>query len=57
VTKPGDVIELPTLKPVSAAKFVRELGAGGHAARPSLKTQQRLAELLDYVKRHAKVVA
>jgi quercetin dioxygenase-like cupin family protein/uncharacterized protein YndB with AHSA1/START domain len=34
-------------KPVSAAKFVRELGAGGHAARPSLKTQQRLAALLD----------
>jgi quercetin dioxygenase-like cupin family protein/uncharacterized protein YndB with AHSA1/START domain len=30
-------------KPVSAARFVVDLGAGGHAARPSLKTQQRLA--------------
>ena len=31
----------------SGAKFVRELGEAGHAARPSLKTQQRLAALLD----------
>ena len=29
-------------KPRSGAKFVRELGEAGHAARPSLKTQQRL---------------
>jgi quercetin dioxygenase-like cupin family protein len=34
-------------KPVSGAKFVRELGEAGHAAWPSLKTQQRLARLLD----------
>ena len=34
-------------KPRSAARFVRELGASGHAARPSLKIQQRLAALLD----------
>jgi quercetin dioxygenase-like cupin family protein/uncharacterized protein YndB with AHSA1/START domain len=34
-------------KPVSAARFVRELGDGGHAARPSLKTQKRIAALLD----------
>jgi len=34
-------------KPRSGAKFVRELGEAGHAARPSLKTQQRLAALLD----------
>jgi quercetin dioxygenase-like cupin family protein/uncharacterized protein YndB with AHSA1/START domain len=31
----------------SAARFVRELGEAGHAAKPSLKTQQRLAKLLD----------
>jgi quercetin dioxygenase-like cupin family protein/uncharacterized protein YndB with AHSA1/START domain len=30
-------------KPVAGARFVREYGASGHAARPSLKTQQRLA--------------
>jgi quercetin dioxygenase-like cupin family protein/uncharacterized protein YndB with AHSA1/START domain len=34
-------------KPASAAKFVRELGADGHAAHPSLKTQQRIAALFD----------
>jgi quercetin dioxygenase-like cupin family protein/uncharacterized protein YndB with AHSA1/START domain len=34
-------------KPRSAAAFVRELGEAGHAATPSLKTQQRLARLLD----------
>jgi mannose-6-phosphate isomerase-like protein (cupin superfamily)/uncharacterized protein YndB with AHSA1/START domain len=34
-------------KPASGARFVRDLGAAGHAARPSLKTQQRLAALLD----------
>ncbi|MDA0164918.1 SRPBCC family protein [Solirubrobacter ginsenosidimutans] len=34
-------------KPLSGAKFVRELGEAGHAARPSLKTQQRIAALLD----------
>ena len=30
-------------KPVSGARFVVDLGASGHAARPSLKTQQRIA--------------
>jgi uncharacterized protein YndB with AHSA1/START domain len=57
--KPGDVIDVPELgvrvefratgfpKPVSGAKFVRELGEGGHAAHPSLKTQKRIAALLD----------
>jgi quercetin dioxygenase-like cupin family protein len=34
-------------KPRSAAKFVREHGEAGHAAKPSLKTQRRLAALLD----------
>jgi mannose-6-phosphate isomerase-like protein (cupin superfamily) len=34
-------------KPRSGAKFVRELGEAGHAARPSLRTQQRIAALLD----------
>jgi quercetin dioxygenase-like cupin family protein/uncharacterized protein YndB with AHSA1/START domain len=33
--------------PRSGAKFVRELGEAGHAARPSLKTQRRIAALLD----------
>jgi quercetin dioxygenase-like cupin family protein/uncharacterized protein YndB with AHSA1/START domain len=33
-------------KPASAAKFVADLGAAGHAARPSLKTQQRLARAI-----------
>jgi quercetin dioxygenase-like cupin family protein/uncharacterized protein YndB with AHSA1/START domain len=30
-------------KPVAGAKFIRDYGASGHAARPSLKTQQRIA--------------
>jgi quercetin dioxygenase-like cupin family protein len=34
-------------KPASAAAFVRDLGESGHAARPSLRTQRRLAALLD----------
>jgi quercetin dioxygenase-like cupin family protein/uncharacterized protein YndB with AHSA1/START domain len=34
-------------KPHSAARFVRDLGEAGHAATPSLRTQQRLAKLLD----------
>ena len=38
-------------RPVSAARFVAELGEAGHAARPSLKLQQRLARtvLAEYV--------
>ena len=38
-------------RPVSAARFVTELGEAGHAARPSLKLQQRLARtvLAEYV--------
>jgi uncharacterized protein YndB with AHSA1/START domain len=34
-------------RPRSAAAFVKDLGEAGHAARPSLKTQQRIAGLLD----------
>ncbi len=30
-------------RPLDGARFIDELGASGHAARPSLKTQQRLA--------------
>jgi quercetin dioxygenase-like cupin family protein/uncharacterized protein YndB with AHSA1/START domain len=33
-------------KPMSGARFVIDLGASGHAARPSLKTQQRIARAL-----------
>src|SRR3954451_2237677 len=33
-------------KPVAGARFIRDYGAGGHAARPSLKTQQRIAGAL-----------
>ena len=31
-------------KPVAGARFVRDHGANGYAARPSLKAQQRLAD-------------
>jgi quercetin dioxygenase-like cupin family protein/uncharacterized protein YndB with AHSA1/START domain len=34
-------------KPASAARFVADLGESGHAARPSLKTQKRLARRFD----------
>src|SRR3954464_1997035 len=30
-------------KPVAGARFIRDYGASGHAARPALKTQQRIA--------------
>ena len=48
MVQPGDVIEVPDLKiqparPLDGAQFVNDLGASGHAARPSLKTQQRIA--------------
>jgi quercetin dioxygenase-like cupin family protein/uncharacterized protein YndB with AHSA1/START domain len=33
-------------KPFSGAKFITDLGESGHAARPSLKTQQRIAKAL-----------
>jgi quercetin dioxygenase-like cupin family protein/uncharacterized protein YndB with AHSA1/START domain len=33
-------------KPVAGARFIRDYGATGHAARPSLKTQQRIANAI-----------
>ncbi len=33
-------------RPVSGARFITDLGASGHAARPSLKTQRRIARAL-----------
>src|SRR3954452_23362075 len=33
-------------KPVAGARFIRDYGANGHAARPSLKTQQRIANAI-----------
>src|SRR3954463_7028696 len=33
-------------KPLAGARFIRDYGASGHAARPSLKTQQRVANAI-----------
>jgi quercetin dioxygenase-like cupin family protein/uncharacterized protein YndB with AHSA1/START domain len=46
MSRAGELNRLGFPRPVAGARFVRDLGASGHAARPSLATQRKLATAL-----------